>query len=200
MSNEKMELLKYEFDLETKRAQSYFDLMYKTLNFAFAALTALIALTGALFNKSAQNTIQLKMLAFSYAIPISMFVFGIMYAYNAYALAVCGRRAEKIHYLLHLDKKYEIYEEDIKKYVVADRKANLLAYGVPLGFFITVPLASHIIGCIILRTPMNSFFGYWCPYIFIGIYYILLFIIIIAIAKNFSIKNIQKYQGGENAK
>ena len=50
MQSEKTELLKYEFDIETKRAQSYFDLMYRILNFSFAALTALIALTGALFN------------------------------------------------------------------------------------------------------------------------------------------------------
>ena len=188
-----------ENDIETKRAQSYFDLMYRIMNFAFAALTAFIALTGALFNIE-KNTDQLKILAFSYFIPVSMSVFGIMFAYNAYALAVCGRRAEKIHFLLHLNEEYPIFENDIKKWVVADRKINLLSYGVPLGFFIVVPLASHIVWCRILKTACCSFWEYWFPYICIGIYYIILILIIISIIKSFRVRDIQNNQNGGSSK
>ena len=148
MPYDKNDLIR-EFELEHERCQSYFSLMYKTLEFSFVAIVAL-----AVCAFSVNDNEELQNIVLCLVLPISLYVFGIMYAYNAYALAVYGKRAHIIHCqiydpLLGNRDTTNLHSEliDILPiYVATNRKTTLIAYGVPLGFFLTMPLASVFVG------------------------------------------------------
>lgn len=144
--------LKREFEFETSRCQSYFDLMYKTFNFSFVAIVALVGFVCGLYGQEPEpaNRDFFAGVIFCFAIPVCLYVFGIMYTFNAYALAACGKRAELLHNELYKNKDYintKFYNKIIKRYIITDRKVALISYGVPLGFYILTPPASCLIGC-----------------------------------------------------
>ena len=141
--------LKHEFDLEVNRCQSYFELMYKTFNFSFAAIVALVGFVCSLYGIDTQPEYKdfLVGVILYFAIPACLYVFGIMYTYNAYSLAVCGKRAERLHnelinkdwfmtlldledYIKTKDKVFEDYadrETWMKKVVVNIAKAGFFS-------------------------------------------------------------------------
>ena len=186
-----------EFQFEHERCNNYFDLMYRALNFTFIAIISLVVFSFKNFNNNANNTYQLILLELG--IPACIYVFGILYAYNAYALAVCGERAEIIHEAIYKSSNTELkLTEDEKnivvKYVVTNRLVTMLAYGVPLGFFLVSPLTCCIIGWI------SEYFSKTSNVILIvlsamciTIYFFLMAFIIYAISKkHFNIFKIQK--------
>ena len=62
--------------------------MYKTLEFSFVAIVALaVCAFSVMIMKSCKNIVLYLVL------PISLYVFGIMYAYNAYALAYTTKKS-----------------------------------------------------------------------------------------------------------
>lgn len=181
-----------EFELEHNRCQAYFDLMYRTLQFVFVAI---VALAVCAFTNDADP--ELKNLILCLVLPICIYVFGIMYTYNAYALTVCGKRAEVLH-----SKAFHCVEEEqneheqefvgvLSKYVVTDRKITFVAYGVPLGFYLVMPAASCYVGNRYYTGYPDQFLKY-CPIVCLILYYTLMGIIVWAIAKDFSIKQIQR--------
>lgn len=89
-----------EFQLEQDRSNCYFNLMYKTLQFTFLAVASFIVCAFSLYKEQV-----IINLIFSLIIPICCYVFGIMYAYNAYALTVSGKRAEILHSNIYAKKR-----------------------------------------------------------------------------------------------
>lgn len=177
-----------EFEFEHNRCQSYFELMYKTLQFSFAAIVALLV-----FALGKENYQGNSIMIFQLILPICIYVFGIMYAYNAYALAVCGERAEILHSHIYASGQNILTGEMgriLKIYVATDRKVTLLSYGVSLGFYLVIPIASCILGLyknnyvIDLYTILS--------FVFLIIYHVLMAIVIKAISKkHFRINEIQ---------
>lgn len=181
-----------EFEFEHNRCQSYFDLMYKTLQFVFVAIVALVV---GVF--SSDDNPELQNLIMCLILPICMYVFGIMYAYNAYALAACGERAEILHSNIYkcthnfeLEKNKRL-SEILPLYIICDRKITLIAYGIPLGFYLTVPVASYLVGMLFFPVYSNLFFEV-CPIICLIFYYAIMILIIYSIAKRFFVKGIQE--------
>lgn len=182
-----------ELELEHNRCQAYFDLMYRTLQFVFVAI---VALAVCAFTNDADP--ELKNLILCLLLPICIYVFGIMYTYNAYALTVCGKRAEMLHseafaYIAKWQSergKNSISISVLSKYVVTDRKITLIAYGVPLGFYLVMPAASYYVGNKYYAGYPDTFLK-TCPIICLILYYALMGIILWAIAKDFFLKQIQ---------
>ena len=122
-----------------------------------------------------------------------------MYAYNAYLLAILGKKAEILHYRLYKCKRSHDHNLNsaMKKYVISNRFVTLLAYGVPLGCFLAIPFASISFSCVIycIESNIKSLFYYHIlPVIILWIYYSLMFIMIVAITKDyFVIKKIQNH-------
>ena len=94
-----------EFEFEHARCQHYFELMYKVIQFTFAAIIAVVVVVFQ-GNSNEQYGALLLMLV----LPVCIYVFGALYAFNAYALAVGGDRAEAIH-----EKIYENERETFLK-------------------------------------------------------------------------------------
>lgn len=61
-----------EFEFEHNRCQSYFELMYKTLQFSFAAIVALLV-----FALGKENYQGNSIMIFQLILPICIYVFGI---------------------------------------------------------------------------------------------------------------------------
>lgn len=155
-----------EFELAQKECKSYFDYMYKILQFSFAAIIAIIAAASQLFDADSPNIENIKAIILSYILPISTYIFGVMYAYNAYALTVCGKQAEKLHNEIytfnHVEQESDFANNTvtknvegfprIKKYIVTDRKITFFAYGLQLMFYIAFPVSSDVFSLILCNS------------------------------------------------
>lgn len=186
--------IRKELDESLASEKKYFDLMYQTLQFTFAAI---IAVAGFGFGFFTEKEVSLNFcsLLFSYVLPACLYVFGIMYAYNAYALALCGKKSEILHRKLY-DKKMSSdseFDDMMKKHVISSRLVTLLAYGVPLGCFLVVPIASVSFSCVIYSVSENLFFYHILPVLILWLYLFFMLILIVEIAKHhFVINRIQK--------
>ena len=106
-----------------------------------------------------------------------------MYAFNAYAIAISGKRAQKLHDQLY---KEVANNETIKEYNISNKGLIIISYGVTLAFYLFVPLF-----CILLISSLcenevkaNTFLFSVLPVCFLICYYIIMVIEIIAIIKN----------------
>lgn len=180
-----------EFEFEHNRCQSYFDLMYKILEFSFVAIVGIIVLGFGMCDIQQKIPTKYIALIFCYVLPVCLYVFGIMYAYNAYAMTLSGERAEEIHRKIYENLNWEDVKSDISKYVITNRWITMLAYGTFLGFYIFVPLASVILSIKFFEVE----YAFWykiLPIALLAIYYIILSIIIVKIIKPFfSVENTQ---------
>lgn len=185
-----------EFEFENNRCMFYLDFMYKILQFTFTADIALLTIA---FSEKILSGSDVASIFLELILPICTFVFGIMYAFNAYVLAVCGERAEMLHLKIYScftaggemsgDEK-SLYD-NLCRYVIADRKVSLISYGVPLGFYLVIPWASCYLGWRHF-TPYDDLLLKISPVLCLIVYYILMAAIIIAIAKkHFSVNKIQ---------
>ena len=186
------EIAKREFDFEHARCQGYIDCLYKTLEFTFAALIATVGVGFGVSNAKDQNTFGIAI--FAYVLPICVYVFGVMYAYNSYALAICGKRAEELH-----GRMYTIATQDrdfhnlVYKYVLANRFLTMLAYGVPLGFYLTIPFVSILYAISEYSKNEPILMSIVIPIGALGLYWIIMGILIIHIVyPHFSIDKIQR--------
>lgn len=186
-----------EFNIAKESCDSYFDYLYKVLQFSIAAIIAIIVAAAQLFGNDAsgiENIDDIRAIILSYILPICTYIFGVMYAYNAYALTVCGKHAEQLH-----NKIYEFKSvgenkaisncPDIKKYIVTNRSVTIFPYGLQLAFYMGFPVASNVFSIILCKDTSNFFFYRILPFIFTGIYLAIIFLIIIKIAKDFFIKS-----------
>lgn len=183
-----------EFNIITGISERYFDLMYKTVQFTFAAIIAVVGI-GFGFFKEDNMSKQYCSIVFSYVLPVCLYVFGIMYTYNAYALALCGKKAEFLHNMLYQGKysNDEHFSEVMRKYVITNRVITLLSYGVPLGFYIVIPFASIFLSCKVFSVSEKLFLYHILPVILLLIYVILMLVLLIAIGKNhFAVSKLQK--------
>ncbi len=121
------ELIK-ELEFEVKRCSQYFDLMYRTLQFTFILISALIVFV---FQKniSSENSFLILCLV----LPVCTYVFGILYTYNAYALSVGGEKCELIHSYIYSHKysrkrKYKMSENQQQLY-------NMMKKNIPCYLF-----------------------------------------------------------------
>lgn len=187
-----------EFEMEHARSNHYFGLMYKTLQFAVATISALVVVA---FTKSEpQDSTNMFSICLTCIIPVCTYIFGILFAFNAYALAVCGKRAEELHKkIVSWDKlkasdelsTYSTKEEDphffatLEKYVISNRVVTLISYGVPLMFFFIVPFFSIIIGLQLFEDQMSEPFFRILAIVGFSIYVLLMIFIIICIGRNF---------------
>ncbi len=199
MKIEKADLIR-ELENESSRCSQYTAHMYQVLQFTFVAIIAL-AVCGFSDNVTDDG---FKVI-FRLVLPICFYIFGTLYAFNACALAKCGKREEIIHFALF--KRMEItngaemisLDKDesslIARNVVVDRWVSMIAYGVTLGFYLILPAASVAIGYVVNKGPTTM------PYFIIGIlpnvglviYFILMIVIICKICSNhFGINKIQK--------
>lgn len=188
------EEIKRELEASLASEKKYFDLMYQTLQFSFAAIIAVAGFAFAFFDENA-NEMNYCSLLFSYVLPGCLYVFGIMYAYNAYALAICGKKTETLHQKLYANKASNDPDFDsmMKKHVISNRLITLLAYGVPLGCFLVVPIASIAFSCVIYNMEDSMFFYHILPALILCLYLFLMLILIVAIAKDhFAIDKLQK--------
>lgn len=191
--NDKKDDLIREFEFEHNRCQSYFDLMYKTLEFSFAAIVAIVVLGFGMCDVQKDIPTKYTALIFCYVLPVCLYVFGIMYAYNAYAMTLSGERAEKMHKKIYEKSNWEDFKSDISKYVISNRWITMFAYGTFLGFYIVIPPASIILSIEFFKVESSVFLYQVLPFILLAIYYIILTIIIFQIVKPFfAIKDLQQ--------
>lgn len=193
-----------EFELAQRECKSYFDYMYKVLQFSFAAIIAIIAAASQLFDADSPNIENIKAIILSYILPISTYIFGVMYAYNAYALTVCGKQAEKLHNEIYTFETDEMDISDnlvnknvkdfprIKKYIVTDRKITFFAYGLQLMFYVAFPVSSDVFSLILCDATGSFFFYKILPFIMTFLYLIIMSIIIFGIGKDFLIESKDK--------
>lgn len=199
MQIQKSDLIR-ELKSESDRCSQYTGYMYNVLQFTFLAI---ISLTVCGFSKDVKD--DGFIIIFRLVLPICFYIFGIMYAFNAYALVNCGIREEAIHSALFNGMQKEDNTEMILldkatssflvKNVVADRWVSMISYGVPLGFYLVLPLASIKIGYVMNNEPTDLplFIIKYLPNFGVVIYYILMIIIVYKIFKgHFSINKIQK--------
>ncbi len=190
-----------EFEIAQNGCRSYFDYMYKTSQFSFAALIAIVVMTTQLINKTdAGYANAVLKIVLVYVLPIFTYIFGIMYTYNAYGLAVCGKRAEIMH-----RKIYEMgFEADINdggfsdeliKYVSTDRRVTLIGYGVQLTFYFLFPFSSIVVSNYFCIVTGHKFFFSILPYIFYIVYFAMMSLIVVMIAKNFFLNKISSIIG-----
>ena len=189
--------IKRELDETNTSEKKYFDLMYQTLQFTFGSIIAVAGFGFGFFTET-EVSLQYCSLLFSYVLPACLYIFGIMYAYNAYCLALLGRKSEILHKRLYLNKKSDDLEVNdmMKRYVISSRYVTLLAYGVPLGCYLAIPYASVYFSRFIFAIDKNSP-GFYLYHIIPGciliLYTILMLVMICAIAKHhFIINRIQK--------
>lgn len=188
-----------EFEFENKRADGYFDLMYKIFQFTFALVVALLAIVFSDKTLPIYSNLILR-----YVLPICLYVFGIMYTYNAYALAICGERAEKLHQKIYEDADIKQFRDRnfysvLSKYVATNRIITLLSYGLALGFYLTIPIASVYVGGHYFTNMFadNKLFTLLPP-VFNIIYIILEMIVICAIGKHYLVvRKIQKQNNNQ---
>ena len=186
------EIAKREFDFEHARCQGYIDCLYKTLEFTFAALIATVGIGFGFSSES--NPDDFGVAVFSYVLPICIYVFGVMYAYNSYALAICGKRAEELHGRMYRFIGHDkCYIDLVNKYVLADRIFTMLAYGVPLGFYLTIPIVSIMYSIVKYSADSSIFMSIVIPVCALIFYLLIMFVLIIHIINpHFSISKIQR--------
>ena len=190
-----------EFEFEHNRCQSYFDLMYKTLEFSFAAIVAIVVLGFGMCDVQKEIPTEYTALIFCYVLPVCLYVFGIMYAYNAYAMTLSGERAEKIHKRIYEKSNFKDFKSDISKYVISNRWITMFAYGTFLGFYIVIPPASIALSIKFFAVESPVFWYKVLPFILLGIYYIILITIILQIVKHFfTIKDLQQAEADPEPK
>ncbi len=198
MTIQKKDLVR-ELQAENSRCAMYMGFMYQVLQFTFLAI---IALAVCAFTVDVTND-GFKVI-FRLVLPICFYIFGVMYAFNAYALANCGIREEKIHSILfnaiddEIDDAIAVDNDTyliIAKNVATDRWVTLISYGVPLGFYLVLPPASVYIGYVMntVKTNLPTFIIEMLPIVGLVVYYILMSVIIYKISKShFGINEIQK--------
>ncbi len=188
--NNNTDLLLYltdELRYEKERTSSYLSYMYRTVQFTFAALIAIVVAALQVFNNEysdIQTSIIIKLL-FSYVLPACIYVFGTMYAFNAYALSACGKREDRLHRLICDIRDLESCDPMIPRLIMTKRSVSLLSYGVTLGFYLVIPPSSYIMALILSPFKTNDFFSIVLPAILIIIYWCIMIVIIINISKNF---------------
>lgn len=186
-----------EFELANNACQSYFNYMYKVLQFSFASIIAIIVAASQLFNVNDPNIEYIKAIVLSYILPITTYIFGVMYAYNAYALTVCGKRAELLHREIYTFERKENTNEqnieyrDVKQFqqitthITTDRKITFWSYGLQLMFYLCFPLSSNIFSLILSNPEKYHFFYKILPFIMTALYIGILIRIIWGIVKDF---------------
>ena len=181
-----------EFDFEYKREQSYFDYMYRSVQFSFVAIVAVFITASELFTPYSNNKMLFFQVLLSYVLPTCLYVFGTMYTFNAYALSLCGDRAAKLHKMIYSGKQYKnncTQTNMIKQYFLTDHRLSILSYGVTLGFYMVVPLACLVIVWLISWSHLNFFFFVMLPSVFYGIYLVILILLILRIRNQFITPN-----------
>ena len=186
------EIAQREFDFEHARCQGYIDCLYKTLEFTFAALIATVGIGFGFSSENSPNDFGVAV--FSYVLPISIYVFGVMYAYNSYALAICGKRAEELHGRMYQLNGYDTkFINTVNKYVLANRTFTMLAYGVPLGFYLTIPIVSILYSIVKFSDNCSVFMAIVIPLLALVLYLLIMSVLIIHIINpHFSISTIQR--------
>lgn len=178
--------IRVEFEMADKNCQRYFDRMYRTLEFSFAAIVAIVGIGFTLFEKSMVDIPGFFL--FAYVLPVCLYVFGMTYIYNAYALAVYGKTAEVLHHRLYLQKdnllrnSSNTYDQIMKKYVMTHPRYTKIAYGVCVAFFVILPGASIGFGWGIFGSNVCCFFKSLAVALCV-IYKVLSIILICAIIK-----------------
>ena len=191
-----------EFEFEHKRTESYFDRMYRVLQFTFAAVIAIVIAAFQVESVEVKNVENYGAILLMLILPACTYVFGPMYAFNAYALAVGGARAEAIHEKIYEIKYGAIKDSDksenqdnvdkvVRRYVLNDRHLSLLTYGVALGCFFIVPFFSILIGWTLFDS--HAVWIHWVALVCLAVYLIIMFFILAGIIKtHFLTTKIQK--------
>lgn len=185
--NEPNKDLIWAFEFEHGLTKNYFDLMYRSLQFTFAAIIAVLVVAYQKDIESGAASLFLTLV-----LPVCTYVFGVLYAFNAYALAVSGKRAEIVRIHIFPNKSsftlmHKYNDEALIKvlftYVGNKRTISLISYGVALGCFLLAPLTSIILGCT-LFIPYSTILGILSITGLIT-YYLMMSVIIVGISKNY---------------
>ena len=143
-----------EYKMLMSTSEHYFDYLYRTLTIA---LTFFSAISTLLFNVKA--SVFVKYLGFNFLLPILMYIFGLLYAYNICVLARSGALAVKME--KQLKEKDESFEGWVK-YSKIKNSGFVLAYGTAFAFFILLPLLSIFLApqCVVQSSNIKllSFF------------------------------------------
>ena len=132
--NEPNKDLIWVFEFEHGLTKNYFDLMYRSLQFTFAAIIAILVVA---FQKDIESGAASLLLTL--VLPVCTYVFGVLYAFTAYALAVSGKRAEIVRSHIFLNESsftlmHKYNDEALIKvlftYVGNKRTISLISYGV----------------------------------------------------------------------
>ena len=177
-----------EFEFEHNRCQSYFDLMYRILEFSFAAIAAIVVLGFGMCDAQQKIPQQYISLIFSYVLPVCLYVFGVMYTYNVYAMIICGARAAIIHKEIYSTTELNSLKTTMSEYIISNKLVSALSYGVALCFYLAVPLASIIISNMFFAVAERNFYYNILPIILLILYYVIVVVIIVQIIVSYSKK------------
>ena len=138
----KQEDILRELELADRNCQRYFDRMYKILEFTFAAIIAIVSVGFGFYTKDKVDDFVSYL--FLYVIPVCMYVFGVLYLYNGYALSVYGLSAEILHSKIYETKgsRQKEFDKCMRNYVLTLPSLTVLSYGLTVVFFVLFPRAS----------------------------------------------------------
>lgn len=142
-----LEILFAEYELIEGIAEKYFSYMYLCINFTFVFYGAAIAIFHRALDM--ENGPIITFVVFLYLLPISTYVLGLFYAYNAVAISKVGLfmikiendlavLCQRLHYIKHL----HYWNTFAREYP----GGNVVAYGTMLAFYIGLPIASIAFG------------------------------------------------------
>ena len=191
--------IRRELEESLASEKKYFDLMYQTLQFTFGAI---IAVSGFGFTFFTSSPVSLKYcsLLFSYVLPACLYIFGILYAYNAYALTLCGKRSEILHRQLYIHKKdpNPTFDLMMKKHVISNPYLTIIASIASIGCYMLIPIASISFSCAIYSIEAgarNLFYYHILPVLILWGYYICMIILIASTGSNhFGISKVHSKQ------
>ena len=188
-----LDLLMAEYKLGEEIGGKYFSYMYSCINYTFLFYGAAILVFYNIITSNTGGSDSIAYFAlFYYLLPISTYVFGLFYAYNAVAISRQGYHMVQIENdIIRLSREME-FTYLLHGWDINSRKLPsgfILPYGTMLIFYLSVPVAFLIFGDIFVTfeffpsRPLASTFITIVSRAFLAIYWGFMLYLIICMFK-----------------
>lgn len=188
-----LDLLMAEYKLGEEIGGKYFSYMYSCINYTFLFYGAAILVFYNIIASNTEGSDSIVYFAlFYYLLPISTYIFGLFYAYNAVAISRQGYHMIQIENdIIRLSREmgftYLLHGWDISSKKLPS--GFILPYGTMLIFYLSIPVAFLIFGNIFVTyeffsSPLQaSTFITIIPRAFLAIYLVFMLYLIICMFK-----------------
>lgn len=202
-----LDLLMAEYKLGEEIGGKYFSYMYSCINYTFLFYgAAILVFYNIIAHSNGESDSIVYFALFHYLLPISTYVFGLFYAYNAVVISRQGYYMIQIENdIIRLNKEmgftYLLHGWDrISKNLPS---GFILPYGTMLIFYFVLPVAFYVFGntfetYTFFSTPLSaSIFIKIVPRICLAVYIVFMAILIICMFKMRKMYNIELNKSSE---